>query len=205
VEPPYPVVISQDPEKKGVNVHIQITTHPVIYRWKEYEIVGRERKCAWHDERGNVVCYYKEFGCYNGPTNPCDAGWENWWKETVDKWDCRWHSKRIPDPPDVANTSLEAVLSQGSRQWIREELAQRYPGLKLRHPDWRNMHPHWDVSYYDDGTYVASTVMNIPVEDPGIYDLTLSGRTRGTIHSNPLPYGYQGSFSVYFVGETLVK
>ena len=46
-EPPYPVVIAQDPEKKGVDVHIQVTTYPVRYEWQEWEVVGTERHCAW--------------------------------------------------------------------------------------------------------------------------------------------------------------
>jgi hypothetical protein len=37
--------------------------------------------------------------------------------------------------------------------------------------DWRNRAPAWDLSYYDDMTYVAHAVVNVLVEDPGIYDL----------------------------------
>jgi len=43
-------------------------------------------------------------------------------------------------------------LTRGSRDWIAQELAQHYPGLGLRHPDWNNLAASWDVSYYDDMT-----------------------------------------------------
>ena len=45
-EPPYPLVVAQDPEEKGVDVHIQFTTYPVHYEWQEWEVVSTEAKCG---------------------------------------------------------------------------------------------------------------------------------------------------------------
>ncbi len=72
----------------------------------------------------------------------------------------------------------------------------RYPGLGLRHPDWNNLRASWDVSYYDNMTYVAATMINIPVEDPGIYDFSMGGRTSGTAYSGSQPFGFTGDFAV---------
>jgi hypothetical protein len=61
------------------------------------------------------------------------------------------------------------------------------------------------VSYYDDMTYVAATVVNIPVEDPGIYDFSTVGRTSGTPYSGSQSFGFNGDFAVHFLGETLIE
>ena len=100
---------------------------------------------------------------------------------------------------------MQAVLTRGSRQRITQELAQRYPGLGLCHPDWRNLTVPWDVSYYDDMTYVAATVINIPAEDTGIYDFSMGGRTSGTPYSGSQSFGFNSDSAVHFLGETLVK
>ena len=52
------------------------------------------------------------------------------------------------------------------------------------------------MSYYDDMTYVAATVINIPVEDPGIYDFSMGGRTSGTAYSGSQLFGFTGDFAV---------
>jgi len=204
VEPPYPVVIAQDPEKKGVDVHVQITSYPVHYEWQEWEKVSSERHCAW-DPDPNVKDDGDKDPNTPGTQTACNLGWDDWRYHSYDKYGCIWHDTWVPDPIDTSSISLWAVLTQSSRQWITEELAVKYPGLGLRHPDWQNLFPAWDVSYYDDMTYVATTVINIPIEDPGIYDLSLSGRTSGTRYSGPLPFGFNGDFAVNFLGETLVK
>ena len=66
----------------------------------------------------------------------------------------------------------------------------------LIHPDWNNLRASWDVSYYDDMTYVAATVINIPVEDPSIYDFSMGGHTSGTAYSGSQPFGFTGDFAV---------
>ncbi|MFZ5915488.1 MAG: hypothetical protein ACOYZ7_00965 [Chloroflexota bacterium] len=208
VEPPYPVVIAQDPQQRGVDVNVQITSYPVHYEWQEWEVVGAEHKCGCDNPAtptGDAECYNGEFGCPNVNPNPCDQGWADWKWYDVPKYGCAWHEAWLPDPIDTSSISLWAVLTPSSREWITEELALKYPGLKLRHPDWRSLAPHWDVSFYDDLSCVARTTVNVPAEDPGIYDLSLGGRTSGTRHSGGQPFGFSGNFSVYFLGETLVK
>jgi len=207
-EPPYPVVIAQDPGKKGVNVNIQVTTYPVHYEWQEWQVVSTERKCRYKDPDSGAKCYNCEpgCGCYTSPI-PCDAEpvWENWKWKTVDKYGCKWHDTWVPEPIDTGSISVQAILMSESREWITQELAQRYPGLGLRHPDWNNLRASWDVSYFDDMTYVATAVVNIPVEDPGIYDFSMAGRTSGTPYSGSQSFGFNRDFAVNFLGETLVK
>ena len=54
-------------------------------------------------------------------------------------------------------------------------------------------------------TYVAATVINIPVEDPGIYGFSMAGRTSGTPYSGSQSFGFTGDFAVNFLGETLIE
>ena len=61
-------------------------------RWEQWEKTGTQTKCAYIDPAtGQVACYYKEFGCYSGPTNPCSAGWEDWETRTVDVYGWKQH------------------------------------------------------------------------------------------------------------------
>lgn len=84
-------------------------------------------------------------------------------------------------------------------------MALKHTGLRLRHPDWRDLVTAWKVSTYDDLTCVARTTVNVSVEDPGIYDLSLGGRTSGTRYSRGQMFGFRGDSGVCFLGKTLVK
>jgi hypothetical protein len=54
-------------------------------------------------------------------------------------------------------------------------------------------------------TCVAHTVVNIPVKDPGIYDLALGGRTSGTRYSILLLFGFTDDSAVNVLGGTQIK
>ena len=105
--PPYPLVVGQDPDKRGVDVNFSASAAPTIYTYYTpvpiYEeqcktVLGVE-KCA------NVVTGYF----------------------------CQVHTKTYPEC--IASASASISLSQASRDWILNELSIRYPEAYLHHPN----------------------------------------------------------------------
>lgn len=135
-----PVVVGQDPDRRGADVFVTIRVRPAVYTWYEF--------------------------------NPTRGRWER--KQAV-----------VTDYVDVNSIRLTATLTRQSRDWIRGELAARYPGARVRRPFWNlRAWPSYRVirnSVLPDGTNeVVIAVTRIPFEDPGVYTVRVAARTRGT-------------------------
>ena len=136
----HPIVVGQDPDRRGADVFVTIRSYPVTYIW--YEL------------------------------NPTTG---------------RWIEKRaaVTDYVDLNSIRLTATLTATSRAWIRNELAAKYPGARVRRPFWNlRAQPTYRVvrnRVLADGTNeVVLAVTRIPFEDPGVYTVRVSARTRGT-------------------------
>ncbi len=136
----HPIVVGQDPDRRGADVFVTIRAYPVTYIW--YEL------------------------------NPTTG---------------RWIEKRaaVTDYVDLNSIRLTATLTAASRAWIRNELAAKYPGARVRRPFWNlRAQPTYRVvrnRVLADGTNeVVLAVTRIPFEDPGVYTVRVSARTRGT-------------------------
>jgi hypothetical protein len=197
--PPNPVVVGQDESRRGVDVHVRIVSPAVIYTYEKYEVVSSETRCV-HDSGT------KKSEDYDG----CTYGWEGWSKKTTEQWGCKQYKETYADPVDLGTLQVKAVLAAESRAWIANELAQKYPGAKVRHPDWEII-PKDGWAAHDgiggDKVYTLdATIRYIPFEDPGRYEMLVAGRTTGTPYTEAVSFNHNGGmFDVFLIETALIK
>ncbi len=206
-EPLKPVVVGQDPEKRGADVEVHIAIPPVIFTWYE---AHQTRSCEYVSSGSGSGC--------PGPGNRYDRvigadGDHASWNGSMEKnsnWDvdtdteCLQHVEVFPDHLDFASLSIH--LSGESRNWILSDLAQAYPGARLKRPD-------WNFTFQGPGNLAGSQVVsfielipNIQFADPGVYAMRLNGRTIGTLVSAPRSFDLPlNDFQVDLLRVTLIE
>ncbi|MBN1137978.1 MAG: hypothetical protein JXM73_15415 [Anaerolineae bacterium] len=197
--PPNPVVVGQDESKRGVDVRVRIVSPAVIYTYEKYEVVSFKTECC-----------HSMGGCKDEDYDGCKYGWEGWSKKTTEEWGCKQYKETYADPVDLGTLQVKAVLTAESRAWIANELARKYPGAKVRHPDWEII-PKDGWAAHDgigsDKVYILDAIVRyIPFEDPGRYEMLVSGRTTGTPYTQAVPFNYNGgTFNVFLIETALIK
>ena len=177
--PNNPVVINQDPTKRGSDISVNVIIPPVIVG---YNGTYTERV----NERPDPI-----------PGNPGRTTWDRLIEE------CRRYTITIPDR--VANMNVTLDLSAESVKWITNDLALRYPGLRV-------YQGHWDVfpglcagGTLNDFREFGCFAKGIPLKDPGQYILAINGMTTGTVVTAPRPISYTDRFGVSALMVALIK
>ena len=181
IAPLHPVVVGQDPERRGVDVEGHITIPPVVYHTFE-----RRR----HDD---LICSAVSgggSGCPDHPHSPFFTTHVRTWYECVE------HTRIYPD--NLASAKVSINLTQDSRHYILTHLAEAYPDAHLIHPD-------FTFSYGPGGSVWSQIIPNIQVSDPGDYTVTVMALTTGTPVSAPRTATIGlGTFPVELVRVTLI-
>src|SRR5271157_1130001 len=179
--PPYPVVVGQDPQRRGVDVQAQVVIPPVIYHY--FEAVRREE----------LLCVGGDPSPYNSGCPELAGRYSNGWSASLvgnDRYhvvdhvwfDCLEHTRTYPDY--LAEARIALSLTEESRQWILTSLVQAYPGAHLKHPDFGFDFPG-PGSLSGESVVWSTVVRSIPIEDPGNWVVTVSALTTGTAVSAP--------------------
>jgi hypothetical protein len=190
VAPPNPVVIGQDPERRGVDVKVNALIPSVSYH--TFETIR-------HDD---LVCARDSTGVGSGcPGHPKDPRW----KTVVHTWyECIEHIQVFPDY--LASAQVSINLTQDSRAWILTDLAQSYPGAHLLHPDFSFSFAGPGSLLGDKSVAWTTTIPSIQTADPGNYTTTVTVRTTGTPVSAPRQARVGiGQFTVELVQVTLIE
>jgi hypothetical protein len=190
VAPPNPVVIGQDPERRGVDVKVNALIPPISYH--TFETIR-------HDD---LVCASDSTGLGSGcPGHARDPRW----KTVVDTWyECIEHIQVFPDYLDSVQVSIN--LTPESRAWILTDLAQAYPGAHLLHPDFSFSFAGPGSLLGDKSVSWTTTIPSIQMADPGDYTTTVMVRTTGTPVSAPRQARVGiGQFTVELVQVTLIE
>ncbi len=169
IAPPNPVVIGQDPDKRGVDVKVSVSIPPITYHYYE-KIVHHDPVCA-EDPSGLGS------GCAGHPNDP------NWKTITHTWFECIGHTKVYPDFLNSAQVFIN--LTQASRNWILTDLAQAYPGASLIHPDFSFSFSGPGSLNGDKSILWMKVIPSIQTADPGDYDTNVFVRTSGTPVSAP--------------------
>lgn len=183
VAPQHPIVVGQDPEKRGVDLIYTVTVPPT-------KVVYEELK-----EHTGGYCKVPIKG-----EESCPPG--KWVGDKEPEFECIKHEVTYRE--SVLSASAKATLTGNSRSWITGELAARYPGASIKHPDWA-----WSNGSggFQGDTYIWT--LNIPkvqVADPGYYDMAINGMTSGTAVQGPRPFGGgAGQFGVYLLEATIIQ
>lgn len=203
IDPEYAVVINQDPEETGVTIEWHISIAPTTVNYEKWKIVGQRmvacvegnqnRNGSGHDndpegEQYRNGCGHDNCGCPNG------------WSAVIEHiWACSVTSKTYKESMDELIAG--ASLTLDSRAWIGGELAAAYPGATLQHPDWGIGQTPQCVWNGDVCTWTFTA--NLPIVDPGWYDIKLSGATSGTRVSPARSFEItSGEFGVFLLDNT---
>jgi hypothetical protein len=107
VAPPYPLVVGQDPDRRGVDVEFSASVAPTIYTYY------------------TTIPIYEQYCKTVLGVKKCS--------KVITGYSCKVHAISYPECIESASASLS--LSQESRDWILNELSIRYPEAYLHHPD----------------------------------------------------------------------
>jgi hypothetical protein len=115
--------------------------------------------------------------------------------EIVD-WYCEEHTQTYPECISLASGTLR--LTQESKDWILNTLSIRYPEAYVHHPTFS-----FPASTGCSWSYLAH---NVPVADPGDWDIYINGQTSGTPVSAARPFGGPaGEFEVWLKETAIIK
>jgi len=190
IAPPNPVVIGQDPERRGVDVQVNVLIPPVVYHY--FETVPHTELVCVSNAMGNGA------GCPEHPSNPR-------WDTEINIWyECIEHTRVFPDYLNTARVSIS--LTAASRSWILTDLAQAYPGAALIHPDFSYSFPGPGSLLGNQSVSWTTTIPRIQTADPGNFATSVFVRTAGTPVSAPrqVQIGI-GQFGVELVRVTLIE
>lgn len=176
--PENPLVVGQDPEKRGADIQASVSIPPVIFTW--YEPVQDPPTCK-------SVSSGNGGGC-PGPGSRYDNNWDpstedNPAYEVVDgEIHCIEHVEILPEP--ITEVQANAQLSPESRYWILNDLASKYYEAYIHQPQF-NLLPGVapvNAGCGGNGTCTAEAfVPNVPFADPGAFDLRMWVYTAGTV------------------------
>jgi hypothetical protein len=186
-EPAKPLVIGQDPEKRGADVNISVTIPPVIHTWYQ-RVEIREELCRNASAAQTANC--------------TTAGGQRGIRvEEVVGYECIQHVDRYEE--QVANLTAQASLDAASRVWITTGLAGKWYEAKLKRP---NIGLIPGIGKYQTSCSGACTatalIERIPFADPGTYNLALDVKTAGTPLTRPRILKGSGTLQVFL---TLVR
>ncbi len=166
--PNYPLVVGQDPDKTGVSVSLYASVAPTKYTYYTPESTS---SC----EPGAVNGVYT---CWTGSTggHKVNSGYT-----------CVQHTQTFNEC--IAAAWGEVTLSPASKDWILNTLSLQYPGAYIHNP--------WYPINGSGCAWKGSSWGSLQIDDPGIWNILVSGHTSGTPVSGPRGFNLPGAdFSV---------
>jgi hypothetical protein len=192
--PPYPVVVGQDPDRKGVIYRLVVRIPPVIFRRYEKE----PDVCVPVPDANGDGKPDRSGSCWTQIGDPPVR-----WPGDLKAGGCRLVEERYPDPV-AGDGRLEMILSPSSRAWIEGELAARYPGARVRMPEIR-MPIRGQGEILADKTFLLKAEVNPKPVDPGIYRVEFLFRTSGTPVSQPIEIRKRIEQKVWLMESAIVR
>ncbi len=196
--PANPLVVGQDPEKRGADIQVTVSIPPVIYTW--YEPIYKKEDTCRDLGTGEVA------DCRQSETSKVNDGKKDSELVLVD---CKQHIEHLPEP--ITSVQASAQLNAASRAWILNQLAGQYYEAYV-HRDKFNLIPGLGSysSGCSGGTCTASAlVQRIPFADPGTFDLSLKVQTagakvQGATITQPRLLSGQGAAKIFVTLTTLI-
>ena len=188
VAPLNPIVIGQDPEKRGADVTWEVRVDPTSYTYGvKVPVMGN-------------VCVAGS-GTSNCTTSNNQPGTL---QQVVVGYNCVQHTKLFPEGLNWATPF--ASLSQASRDWILNTLSLHYPKAFLHNPSFSFRGDPSKGSLQGNTFVWTLSQSHIQVADPGYFDLGVSGSTSGTPVSSPRGFSRTGGqFGVYLMESVIIQ
>lgn len=199
------VVVSQDPNQTGVDLTWRLRMLPTTYTYGVWEQIPYPNNGNCKTEHAECAINNSGKPCCTGficvPKNPRSGNG----KCEVDPnmppiWACVNHEINYQET--FVNVTVKASLTTASRNWILGDLAKSYPGTTLKHPEWSFNATHPCIWEEDDCVWTHNEP-RVPVVDPGLYELLVTGTTSGTEITEPRFFSLSGGFfGVWLVEST---
>ena len=182
--PNNPVVIGQDPAKRGLDLTTQVTVGACTVNW-HYRVDEEYIFC------GKATC--------NCSVDNCEM------RTRIKEWD-----EQCAEPYSLADVTIDGKLSADSEAWINGDLQQQYPGVRVYqgairfYPNALARQTQYSVG---SPTIWAMQGLRYPMADPGQWDVTLNVTTQATGHCGPLSWTlpFPKFFKVFFRDQTLIR
>lgn len=200
--PDFPVVVGQDPERRGADLSVDVTVPPVVVSYN-VEVSQPERRCDWVGPGGGTGCPQGSYD--NTDWHPWMAG-NDWRAVDGTRVTCERRTETHPDR--IASLRVQAELTAESIAWITGDLAARYPGARVYQPLW-SLYPGLaptSASLSPEGAVWSATWERVPFRDPGNYRVSVEGQTGGTPYTAPRRLDFREiTFGVDLVMVALTK
>ena len=182
--PNNPVVVGQDPTKRGVDLSAQVQVYPCQVNW-HYRVPEDYVWC------GKETC--------NCAVDNCEL--RQRWKE----WD-----ETCSEDYGLAGVLIDGKLSADSVNWINGSLQQQYPGVQVYQGSIRFFpNPLAQQTNYAIGnpTIWGMAGIKYPLADPGDWDVSVAVQTDPTAHCGAQQWTipFPKYLKVFFRGQTLIK
>lgn len=202
--PEYPVVISQDPDSTGVGLIWEVQISPTIVRYEHWGKLGKVHACVSDTDPDDILemeCTLKNNGHFDcREVEACPEGYS---KTHTQLWGCMVDHKEYREGIEMIKPG--ANLTAQSRDWILGPLAVAFPGTYLKHPNWE-FSPDYQCQWLGNTCLWVHEEAAVGIEDPGWYDLVLTGMTTGTPISPPRSFTFiAGNFGVYLIDSSQVQ
>ncbi len=201
VAPASPLVVGQDPEKRGADVGVEVTIPPTIYEyyvpipvWEEIE------ECNLPDGG-----YTGTLDCKTDNILPANNGYITRDMYLV-RFDCEHHVEVYPEPISMVNA--QASLTGASREWIIHDLGAYYYGAEVYQSNYSIIPGLGAATVGCDGSGTCAAralVEKIQFRDPGNYVLNLRVQTMGTPVTTGRLLTGAGSMGVSMISARLIE
>ena len=96
--------------------------------------------------------------------------------------------EKVPVPVIPGSVELYGSMTAASRDWVRLDLAARYPGASVRRGEWDmardvGLRVVENRTLADGTTILRATAFRVPFMDPGTYTLRASAKVRSVTHA----------------------
>ncbi len=96
--------------------------------------------------------------------------------------------EKVPVPVIPGSVELYGSMTAASQDWVRLDLASRYPGARLQKVEWDmnrdvGLRVVENRTLADGTTILRATAFRVPFADPGTYTLRASAKVRSVTHA----------------------
>ncbi|MBU0973899.1 MAG: hypothetical protein KKC20_24890 [Proteobacteria bacterium] len=199
--PASPLVVGQDPNKRGADVSFFVTVPPTVYTYYIPIPIYEDAQICMANEDGSAVA---NGNCKAGSSTTNNGLIYN--IRQLVRVDCEKHVEVYAEPVSAVNAS--AQLTQDSINWIEHNLAGYYYGATTQQTSFNLVPGLATANAGCDGSKVCQAyglVEQIQFQDPGTYNLSLRIVTAGTPVSTGRSFATGGSLSVSFISVRLIE
>jgi hypothetical protein len=188
-----PLVVGQDPNKRGADVGYSVTIPPTVYT---YYIAIPVYK--------TIQTCTVEGGCGSSGASK-KAGGKVVSATVLDHVDCEKHVEVYQE--SITGLGATATLSQESINWINNKLSAYYYGAHTLQTSFNLIPGLASASTYCSNKvcYANGSVTRIQFRDPGTYGLSLVVRTSGTPVTTGRTFNTSGSLTASFIAVRLIE